>query len=88
MLTGVFPDQVSVETPSGKVADLAITYTDSDGAAYTAGVIKDAGDDPDVTHGAEIRATITESKAGPGIAFVGGRRCRANNAGRTSYRCG
>ena len=72
MLTGAFPEKMRVETPSGKVADLAITYTDSDGVAYTAGVIKDAGDDPDVTHGAEIRATITENKTGAGIAFIGG----------------
>ena len=72
MLTGAFPEKMRVETPSGKLADLAISYTDSDGVAYTAGVIKDAGDDPDVTHGAEIRATITENKTGAGIAFIGG----------------
>jgi len=37
-----------------------------------AGVIKDAGDDPDVTHGAEIRATVAPGLAGSGVVFRGG----------------
>ncbi len=34
------------------------------------GVIKDAGDDPDVTHGATIRARVRE--AGTGVSFRAG----------------
>jgi cobalt-precorrin-5B (C1)-methyltransferase len=37
----------------------------------TCGTIKDAGDDPDVTHGAEIQATV-EWQAGPGIVLANG----------------
>ena len=37
----------------------------------TCGTIKDAGDDPDVTHGAEIRATVEWTES-PGIVIAGG----------------
>jgi len=72
MMTGSFPESVTIDTPSGKTASLAISYTDTDGNAFTAGVIKDAGDDPDVTHGAEIHATIAPGVAASGIVFRGG----------------
>ena len=72
MVTGSFPESVTIDTPSGKTARLSISYTDTDGNAFTAGVIKDAGDDPDVTHGAEIRATIAPSDKASGIVFHGG----------------
>jgi cobalt-precorrin-5B (C1)-methyltransferase len=35
-------------------------------------VIKDAGDDPDVTHGALLRATVRRAPAGSGVAFRAG----------------
>ena len=38
----------------------------------TAGVVKDAGDDPDVTHGALILATVRRCPAGEGLRFVAG----------------
>jgi cobalt-precorrin-5B (C1)-methyltransferase len=38
----------------------------------TAGVVKDAGDDPDVTHGALIKATLSRGAAGCGIVFRAG----------------
>jgi cobalt-precorrin-5B (C1)-methyltransferase len=37
-----------------------------------AGVIKDAGDDPDVTHGAEIIASVRRAPPGSGIIFKAG----------------
>jgi cobalt-precorrin-5B (C1)-methyltransferase len=37
-----------------------------------AGVIKDAGDDPDVTHGAEIIAQVAEAPPGSGLIFRAG----------------
>jgi len=76
MMTGQFPDRVTIVTPSGKNADLAVSETSigeaADGAWFRAGIIKDAGDDPDVTHGALIRATVRPGRAGAGISFHGG----------------
>ena len=77
MVTGEFPDRVTIVTPSGKNADLAVTETaqgmksaaSPDSAWFQAGIIKDAGDDPDVTHGALISATLRRGAAGSGITF-------------------
>src|SRR5690606_16010735 len=38
----------------------------------TAGVIKDAGDDPDVTHGALVLATVRFGAPGSGVTFRAG----------------
>ena len=76
MLTGQFPDRVTIITPSGKNADLAVAETasgsDEAGDWFCAGIIKDAGDDPDVTHGAKICATLRAGPAGSGVNFRGG----------------
>ena len=76
MVTGQFPDRVTIVTPSGKNADLEVADTasgqDDIGFWFCAGIVKDAGDDPDVTHGALIRATIRTSDAGSGVTFRGG----------------
>src|SRR5439155_11903390 len=37
-----------------------------------AGVVKDAGDDPDVTHGALVRARVRALPAGSGVRFAAG----------------
>ncbi|MFI5643849.1 cobalt-precorrin-5B (C(1))-methyltransferase [Kitasatospora sp. NPDC051705] len=37
-----------------------------------AGVVKDAGDDPDVTHGALIRSTVRPGEPGAGVVFRAG----------------
>lgn len=72
LLSGAFPETVSVALPRGGVATLAIAFHHRDGDSATAGVIKDAGDDPDVTHGAEIRATLTPAPPGSGVNFAAG----------------
>jgi cobalt-precorrin-5B (C1)-methyltransferase len=41
-------------------------------AEATAEVVKDAGDDPDVTHGALIGATVRPGPVGSGVTFVAG----------------
>src|ERR1700732_3401425 len=38
----------------------------------TAGVVKDAGDDPDVTHGALVLATVRPAAPGSGVTFRAG----------------
>ena len=76
MVTGQFPDRVTIVTPSGKNADLevvdVVSGDDDRGSWFRAGIIKDAGDDPDVTHGALIRATLRAAPTGSGVRFRGG----------------
>lgn len=72
LVTGEFPQTVTIDTPSGKSAHLSLSFAEVNGKTATAGVIKDAGDDPDVTHGAEIRATLEQGIPGSGVVFQGG----------------
>lgn len=72
LLTGSFPDQVTISLPAGHQPSFVLTHEEL-GDGYAAGaVIKDAGDDPDVTHGAVIRARVERAAAGSGVRFVGG----------------
>jgi len=48
------PESVSIQLPIPRTLEIKINTLKYDGATGTAGVVKDAGDDPDVTHGAEI----------------------------------
>jgi cobalt-precorrin-5B (C1)-methyltransferase len=72
LLTGEFPDPVVIRLPRGQRASFALAEMNLSDAAATAGVIKDAGDDPDVTHGALIRVTVTPAPAGAGVVFAAG----------------
>lgn len=68
--TGRFPDPVTITLPGGQRPSFALAQAERDGARATAGVIKDAGDDPDVTHGALILATV--EAGGTGVTFRAG----------------
>ncbi|MBM3533393.1 MAG: cobalt-precorrin-5B (C(1))-methyltransferase [Alphaproteobacteria bacterium] len=69
--TGHFPDPVTVALPRGERPAFALaTHRAGDGWAE-ATVIKDAGDDPDVTHGAPITANVAGNPAG-GILYRAG----------------
>ena len=76
LLTGAFPDPVAIALPRGGTAHFALAdhhLSDSDlDQSATASVVKDAGDDPDVTHGALIRATVRRAPPGAGITFKAG----------------
>jgi cobalt-precorrin-5B (C1)-methyltransferase len=72
LLTGVFPDLVEVLLPGGSRPCFALAVSEFHGDAARAGIIKDAGDDPDVTHGALILATVRLGEPGSGVSFCAG----------------
>ena len=72
LLTGEFPDPVEVTLPHGERPSFALAVTRRDADSATAGVVKDAGDDPDVTHGALVLATVRAATAGSGVKFRAG----------------
>ena len=70
--TGRFPDPVTIQLPGGARPAFALAVTDTGPEWASAGVVKDAGDDPDVTHGALVVATVRSSAGGTGVAFLAG----------------
>ena len=72
LASGEFPDPVAVTLPRGERPSFALAMTRISDNAATAGVIKDAGDDPDVTHGALICATVRLGDHGSGVIFRAG----------------
>ena len=72
LVTGSCPDPVEIELPSGARAAFAIATFEHNAERATAGVVKDAGDDPDVTHGALVKATVRRGPPGSGISFRAG----------------
>jgi cobalt-precorrin-5B (C1)-methyltransferase len=73
LITGEFPDPVEVSLPRGGQTSFCLSKEALGVNEATAAVEKDAGDDPDVTHGAVIHATIRQrSKDGAGINFIAG----------------
>ncbi len=70
------PDRVRITLPKGERPEFEISHSDQGDNWAEAGVIKDAGDDPDVTHGALILARVTPSsggiifRAGTGVGTV------------------
>ena len=58
--------------PGGKRAAFALAEWELGDGFARAGVVKDAGDDPDVTHGALLRVTVRRGAAGSGVTFKAG----------------
>ena len=73
LLTGNFPDPVEITLPRGGTAAFCLSLERLDGNGALAAVEKDAGDDPDVTHGAVIHARVRQRPSdGGGIRFLAG----------------
>ena len=70
LLGGRKVDTVRLITPSGAALDLNITDSCFDDKTASCSVVKDSGDDPDVTNGIKIFAEVTRAKCG--IEIVGG----------------
>jgi cobalt-precorrin-5B (C1)-methyltransferase len=72
LLTGVFPDPVEVTLPGGSRPAFSLARTSKGDGFACAGVVKDAGDDPDVTHGALVVATVRRAAPGNSVTFSAG----------------
>jgi cobalt-precorrin-5B (C1)-methyltransferase len=73
LLTGEFPDPVTITLPGGETPAFPLALEGRGENWAEAGVIKDAGDDPDVTHGAMIVAHVRLSSAEAGVRFKAGK---------------
>ena len=62
---------MTVNSPQGIPLSLSLYRVVKQEDGYCCSVIKDAGDDPDVTHGMEIQALVTLTKE-PGITYQAG----------------
>jgi len=71
-VTGAFPDPVSITLPGGQCPAFALAMAEPLPDGARAGIVKDAGDDPDVTHGALVVATISAAAVGAGVLFRAG----------------
>lgn len=70
LLTGKAPEEVSILTPKGWLVKLAVAQSEVLDGAARCGVIKDSGDDPDITNGILVLASVRRAESG--VAVDGG----------------
>jgi cobalt-precorrin-5B (C1)-methyltransferase len=69
---GAFEDPVAIVLPGGQRPAFALSRWERGAGFARAGVVKDAGDDPDVTHGLVVVSTVREGAQGSGVTFRAG----------------
>jgi cobalt-precorrin-5B (C1)-methyltransferase len=72
LLTGTFPDPVEIVLPKGERPSFALALEQRGAGFARAGIVKDAGDDPDVTHGALVISRVRLTAPGSGVTFRAG----------------
>ncbi len=72
LLAGRFPKSVIITLPGGARPSFALALEELGEGFARAGIIKDAGDDPDVTHGALVIARVSHGPSGSGVVFRAG----------------
>jgi cobalt-precorrin-5B (C1)-methyltransferase len=70
--SGTFPDPVTIPLPGGARPSFAVALAERTAEGARAGILKDAGDDPDVTHGALVISEIAARPPGGGLRFRAG----------------
>ncbi len=77
LLTGERVVGIAITLPNGEPAHFEVSRCERRDGSVKCGVVKDAGDDPDCTHGAELVAEArlgewpgVEVRGGPGVATV------------------
>lgn len=72
LVTGEFPDPVEITLPKGETPSFPLALESLNDGGAMAGIVKDAGDDPDVTHGATIITHVVPMEPGSGVQFFAG----------------
>lgn len=67
-----FEDPVTITLPRGERPSFPLALRNEGPGWAEAGVTKDAGDDPDVTHGCLVIARVESGPAGSGVTFAAG----------------
>lgn len=67
-----FPDPVTITLPGGQKPMFPLAREAMGEGWAEAGIVKDAGDDPDVTHGALVWARVAPGQRGSGVRFAAG----------------
>ncbi|BAU58348.2 cobalt-precorrin-6 synthase [Halorhodospira halochloris] len=75
--TGQFPDPVQINLPRGHKPAFSLAFQEISLTKAkcwsSAAIIKDSGDDPDITNGAVITATVAAGEPGSGITLKAGK---------------
>ena len=69
---GFLPASVEIETPQGKILNVPVDFAERSETAGKACIIKDAGDDPDITHGVQVIAEVSVTVDQPEIVLIAG----------------
>lgn len=69
-LWGAFPARVQITLPKGETPQFDVVQAQAGNGWAQAGIVKDAGDDPDVTHGVTVLVRVAPSAGG--VVFKGG----------------
>lgn len=72
ILSGQITHSVTIRLPKGEKPTFALHRSEQTPDGWRTSIIKDAGDDPDVTHGAEIIVDLKTQKPGSGHTFKAG----------------
>jgi cobalt-precorrin-5B (C1)-methyltransferase len=72
LLTGRFPESIDIPLPGGARPRFVLAHEEIGADFAAAGIVKDAGDDPDVTHGALVISQVARGAAGSGLTFRAG----------------
>ncbi len=77
LIGGEFPDPVQITLPKGQTPSFALAFEGKGESWARVGIVKDAGDDPDVTHGALVMAQVrfidelgVKFRGGEGVGVV------------------
>lgn len=74
--SGAIPERVGIVLPKGETPEFEVVDARMGDGWAEAGIVKDAGDDPDVTHGVTVHVRVATSsggvvfRAGPGVGTI------------------